>query len=87
VGSNVSVGSHSTGHNATKCPSNTYPVGGGMNSSRGEWEIQSSFADRSNRRARQPDEWTVSLFNNGNSRESFKVYVVCSSASSVASNY
>ena len=87
VGANVDVAPHMTGQNATMCPRGMYPVGGGPSSSHADWEIQWSDADRSNRRAQQPDEWTVSLLNNGNARAQFKVYVVCSTAGSVNSNY
>jgi hypothetical protein len=88
AGSNVNVGPHSTGQGAAVCPSNMYPVGGGSSSSsRGQWELQSSYADSSSRRARHPDEWTATLFNDSNSRASFKVYAVCSTAGSASSNY
>ena len=68
MGSSTTVGPHSNGQNATTCPRDTYPVGGGMNSSRGNWETEWSYADSSGRRSRQPDEWTVGLYNDGNSR-------------------
>jgi hypothetical protein len=87
VGKTVIVAPHATGQNATACPTNTYPVGGGPSSSRDQWEIQWSNAGRSNQRARQPDEWTVRLYNNSDQRAEFRVYVVCSTAGSVGSNY
>lgn len=82
TGPSVTVGPHSTGQNAASCPSDMYPVGGGMNSFRGVWETQWSYADSSNRRARHPDEWTVGLLNDGNSRADFRVFVVCTTADS-----
>jgi hypothetical protein len=87
VGKTVIVPPNSTGQSATTCPLNTYPVGGGPSSSRDQWELQWSNASRSNRRAPQPDEWSVRLYNNSNQRGEFRVYVVCSTAGSVASNY
>ena len=87
VGSNVFVAAHSTASNATKCPSGMYPVGGGPSSSHAVWEIQWSDADHSTPAAAHPDEWTVSLYNNSNSTAAFKVFVVCSTASSVSGNY
>jgi hypothetical protein len=82
TGPSVTVSPHSTGQNAAQCPADMYPVGGGMNSFRGVWETQWSYADSSNRRARHPDEWTVGLLNDGNSRADFRVFVVCTSADS-----
>jgi hypothetical protein len=87
VGKTVNVAPRSTGENATTCPSNTYPVGGGPSSSRDQWELQWSNASRSNRRARQPDEWSVRLYNNSDQRADFRVYVVCSTAGTVSGNY
>jgi hypothetical protein len=87
VGKTVIVPPNSTGQNATVCPSNTYPVGGGPSSARDQWELQWSNASRSDRRAHEPDEWTVRLYNNSNQSADFRVYVVCSTAGSVASNY
>jgi hypothetical protein len=87
VGSNVSVAAHSTASNATECPSGMYPVGGGPSSSHAVWEIQWSDADRSAPTVAHPNEWTVSLYNNSNSAAAFKVFVVCSTASSVSGNY
>ena len=87
VGGTVNVSPRGNGQGATTCPSGMYPVGGGLSSSRAYWEIRSSFADTSNRRARQPDEWTVSVLNDSNSRAQFQVYVVCATAGSVNSNY
>ena len=87
VGKTVTVPPNSTGESATTCPTNMYPVGGGPSSSRDQWELQWSNASRSNRRVRQPDEWSVRLYNNSNQRADFRVYVVCSTAGSVASNY
>jgi hypothetical protein len=87
VGSNVTVAAHSTASNATECPAGMYPVGGGPSSSHAVWEIQWSDADRSAPAEAHPNEWTVSLFNNSNSAAAFKVFVVCSTASSVSGNY
>ena len=87
VGSNVSVAGHSTASNATVCPPGMYPVGGGPSSSHAVWETQWSDADRSTPAAAHPNEWTVSLYNNSNSVAAFKVFVVCSTASSVSGNY
>ena len=87
VGTNVFVGAHSVGWNATKCPKGLYPVGGGPSSSHAVWETQWSDADRSTPTASHPDEWTVSLLNNSDSTAAFKVFVVCSSASTVSGNY
>jgi hypothetical protein len=87
VGADVNVAPHSNGQGATTCPSRMYPVGGGLSSSRANWEIRSSYADRSSRRVQRPDEWTVSLLNDSNSRAQFQVYVVCATADSVNSNY
>jgi hypothetical protein len=87
VGSNVVVRADSAGWNAMKCPRGMYPVGGGPSSSQAVWEIQWSDADRSNRAKPHPDEWTVGLFNNSDSPATFKVFVVCSTASSVTGNY
>jgi hypothetical protein len=87
VGKTVTVSPRATGENATTCPVNMYPVGGGPSSSRDQWELQWSNASRSTRRARQPDEWSVRLYNNSDQRAEFRVYVVCSNAGSVASNY
>jgi hypothetical protein len=87
VGAAVDVAPRMNGQSATMCPRGMYPVGGGLSSSRAYWEIQSSYADRSNRRAQSPDEWTVSVLNDSNSRARFQVYVVCSTAGSVNSNY
>ena len=87
VGKTVTVSPRATGENATTCPVNMYPVGGGPSSSRDQWELQWSNASRSTRRARQPDEWSVRLYNNSDQRAEFRVYVVCSTAGSVAINY
>ncbi len=87
VGPNVYVGAHSVASNATKCPKGLYPVGGGPSSSHAVWETQWSDADRSTPTASHPDEWTVSLLNNSDSTAAFKVFVVCSSASTVSGNY
>ena len=73
--------------NATKCPNGLYPVGGGPSSSHAVWETQWSDADRSTPTASHPDEWTVSLLNNSDSTAAFKVFVVCSSASTLSGNY
>lgn len=82
TGPSVTVGSRSTGQNAATCPRDMYPTGGGMISFRGVWETQWSYADSSNRRSRHPDEWTVGLYNDSNSRADFRVFVVCSTGSS-----
>jgi hypothetical protein len=87
VGSNVIAAAHSTASNATECPAGMYPVGGGPSSSHAVWEIQWSDADRSTPAVAHPNEWTVSLYNNSNSAAAFKVFVVCSTASSVSGNY
>ena len=87
VGSSINVDSRDTRQGAVSCPRDMYPVGGGFRSSRGEWEIQSSYADSSDRRGRRPNEWTVSLRNNSHRRAEFRVYAVCSTADSVDSNY
>ena len=87
VGPNVYVGPHSVASNATKCPKGLYPVGGGPSSSHAVWETQWSDADRSTPMVSHPDEWTVSLLNDSDSTAAFKVFVVCSSASTVSGNY
>jgi hypothetical protein len=87
VGSNVYVPAHGIASNATKCPHGMYPVGGGPSSSHAVWETQWSDADRSTASAAHPDEWTVSLLNNSDSTAAFKVFVVCSTASTVSGNY
>ena len=87
VGSNVYVPGHSVASNATKCPKGMYPVGGGPSSSHAVWETQWSDADRSSAAAAHTDEWTVSLLNNSGATAAFKVFVVCSSASTVSGNY
>jgi|HubBroStandDraft_1064217.scaffolds.fasta_scaffold378742_2 hypothetical protein len=87
VGSDVLVPADSAGSNATKCPKGMYPVGGGPSSPEAVWQIQWSNADRSTASARHPNEWAVSLFNDSNNSAVFKVFVVCSSANSVSSNY
>ena len=86
TGSSVTVPPNTTGQNSTGCPRDMYPISGGPVSSRSEWQIQSSYADRSERRSRNPDEWTVSLRNNSDRRAEFRVFVVCSTADSVNSN-
>lgn len=87
VGSSVNVRAHDTGQNATRCPRDMYPISGGPISSRdSEWGIQSSYADRSDRRFRNPDEWTITLLNNSDRRADFRVFVVCSTADSVRSD-
>ncbi len=85
TGSSVTVASNTTRQNATECPRDMYPVSGGPVSSRSEWELQSSYADSSRRRSRNPDEWTVSLRNTSDRRAEFRVFVVCSTADSVGS--
>lgn len=86
VGPNVTVAPHMIGTNAMKCSQGMYPIAGGPTSSSAQWEIQSSAADSSNAKALHPDEWAVSLMNNSDSRASFKVFVVCATASSVNGN-
>lgn len=87
VGGNVSVAAGSSGVNATKCPSGSYPVGGGPSSSSALWMLQFSDADRSSSTVAQPNEWTVGLFNDSSTTQFFKVFVVCSTAQKVTSNY
>jgi len=87
VGSNVAVPANSAGSNATKCPTGTYPVGGGPSSPSPAWTVQWSDPDHSTTSAPHPDEWTVGLFNNSSSTQVFKVFVVCSTAQKVTSNY
>jgi hypothetical protein len=83
VGGNVSVPANSAGSNAEKCPTGTYPVGGGPSSPNAVWLIQWSDPDRSSPTLAHPNEWTVGLFNTSSSAAVFKVFVVCSTASSV----
>jgi hypothetical protein len=82
VGGNVVVPANSAGSNATKCPTGTYPIGGGPSSPNAVWEIQWSDPAPSTGTG-HPNEWTVGLFNNSGSSSVFKVFVVCSTASSV----
>jgi hypothetical protein len=86
-GTNVLVQSDAVGFNATKCPRAMYPVGGGSSSPGAGWTLQWSDPDRSTPSASHPNEWTVSLFNNSSSPQYFKVFVVCSTAQKVTSNY
>jgi hypothetical protein len=86
TGPRVDVDPHSNGEGAAMCPRDMYPIGGGLSSSRGVWEIQWSYADSSGRRSRHPDEWTVGLFNNRDSRADFRVFVVCIPANSANGN-
>jgi hypothetical protein len=83
VSGNVVVPAGSVGSNAIKCPTGTFPVGGGPSSPNAVWEIQWSDPDRSTPSATHPNEWTVGLFNTSGSPAVFKVFVVCSTASSV----
>jgi hypothetical protein len=86
VGNNVSVPADSVGQNATKCPSGMYPVGGGPSSPSTMWTLQFSNADAAVS-GNLPNEWHVGLFNNTSSTQVFKVFVVCSTAQKVSSNY
>jgi hypothetical protein len=86
-GQNVAVLGGANGANATKCPKGMYPVSGGPSSSNAVWEIQWSDPDRSSPSVSHPNEWTVGLHNNSASAADFKVFVVCSTASSVSGNY
>jgi hypothetical protein len=86
AGSNVSVPADSEGQNATQCPSGMYPVGGGPSSPSALWTVQYSNADAAVA-GNLPNEWHVSLFNNSSSAQVFKVFVVCSTAQKVSSNY
>jgi hypothetical protein len=86
VGTNVAVPADSAGQNATKCPSGMFPVGGGPSSPSTMWTLQFSNADAAPP-ATKPNEWHVGLFNNTTSTQFFKVFVVCSTAQKVTSNY
>jgi len=86
-GTSVSVPADSAGSAAAKCPSGTYPVGGGPSSPSAQWLVQWSDPDRSTPSAAHPNEWTVSMFNDTSSAQALKVFVVCSTASSVTGNY
>jgi hypothetical protein len=86
-GTDVSVPGDSVGQNATKCPSGMYPIGGGPSSPSALWTLHWSDPDRSTPSASHPNEWTVSLLNNSSSTQVFKVFVVCSTAQKVTSNY
>jgi hypothetical protein len=86
VGNNVSVPADSAGQNATKCPSGMFPVGGGPSSPSTMWMLQFSNADNAIP-GKLPNEWHVGLFNNTGSAQVFKVFVVCSTAQKVSSNY
>jgi hypothetical protein len=83
ISGNVTVPGQSSGSNAIKCPKGTFPVGGGPSSPNAVWLIQWSDPDRSTPTATHPNEWTVGLFNTSSSASVFKVFVVCSTASSV----
>jgi hypothetical protein len=85
-GNNVSVPADSAGQNATKCPSGMFPVGGGPSSPSALWTLQFSNADAAVA-GNLPNEWHVGLFNNTGSAQVFKVFVVCSTAQKVSSNY
>lgn len=87
VGQNVFVAANSAGQNATKCPKGMYPIGGGPSSSSSAWTLQWSDADRSAPSVAHPNQWTVGLFNTSGSQQFFKVFVVCSTAQKVSSNY
>jgi hypothetical protein len=86
VGNNVSVPADSAGQNATKCPSGMHPVGGGPSSPSALWTLQFSNPDAAVA-GNLPNEWHVGLFNNTGSAQVFKVFVVCSTAQKVSSNY
>lgn len=83
ISGNVTVPGNSAGSNAEKCPAGTFPIGGGPSSPNAVWLIQWSDPDRSTPTATHPNEWTVGLFNTSGSASVFKVFVVCSTASSV----
>ena len=85
-GTDVSVPADSEGQNATKCPSGMYPIGGGPSSPSALWTLQYSNAGATVQGDR-PNAWFVSLFNNTGSTQVFKVFVVCSTAQKVSSNY
>jgi hypothetical protein len=86
-GTNVSVAAGAVGQNATKCPSGMYPIGGGPSSPSAFWTLHWTDPDRSTPSAPHPDDWTVSLRNDSDSTQVFKVFVVCSTAQKVTSNY
>ena len=86
-GTNVTVPVGAVGQNATKCPRGMYPIGGGPSSPSALWTLHWSDPDRSAPSVPHPDEWTVSLRNDSNSAQVFKVFVVCSTAQKVTSNY
>jgi len=86
-GTNVSVAAGAVGENATKCPRGMYPIGGGPSSPSAFWTLHWTDPDRSTPSAPHPDEWTVSLRNDSDSTQVFKVFVVCSTAQKVTSNY
>lgn len=86
VGSASSVSADSAGTAATKCPTGTHPIGGGPSSPNG-LEIRWSDPDRSSSKAKYPNEWTVGVVNTNSFATSLKVFVVCSNASNVSSNY
>lgn len=86
-GTSVSVPAGTVGSAATKCPSGTYPVGGGPSSPNAQWTMQWSDPDRSTPTAAHPNEWTVGMLNNTSASQALKVYAVCSTAASVTGNY
>lgn len=86
-GTDVSVPAFSVGMNATKCPRGMYPIGGGPSSPSARWLVHWSDPDRSTPSAAHPNEWTVSMYNDTDSTQVLKVFVVCSTATSVTGNY
>jgi hypothetical protein len=85
-GNDVAVPADSEGQNSTQCPSGMYPVGGGPSSPSALWTLQYSNAGATVQ-GDLPNAWFVSLFNNTSSTQFFKVFVVCSTAQKVSSNY
>lgn len=86
-GTDVTVPAGSVGENATKCPRGMYAIGGGPSSPSALWTLHWSGAGRSAPSVSYPNEWTVSLRNASNSPQVLKVFVVCSTAQKVSSNY
>lgn len=86
-GKNVVVPADSAGSIATRCPRGMYPIGGGSSSPSALWTLQWSDPDRSKPSVSHPNEWAVGMFNNSGSPQYFKVFVVCSTAQKVTSNY
>jgi hypothetical protein len=86
-GINVIVPGGSVGSDASRCPRGMYPIGGGSSSPSALWTPQWSDPDRSKPSESHPNEWTVGMLNNSSSPQYFKVFVVCSTAQRVTSNY